>query len=158
MWVQDHIKYEPFFQYSVKIGRKILSARSWKEPTANVVWRRNGLSPHLKQFWKWRWGIKMSRNIVCLRWLLIHKAIPVNGWRKGNVDKVCPFRVGCLQLVLVLLALDGIIPPMLGWLRLFPSAAPLMSAFGLFHGSALNTGSLETGNMSHSLFHFFRKC
>ena len=51
VWDQDQIKYVPFFQYSVEIGRKILSARSWKEPTANVFWRRNGLSPqNLKQF------------------------------------------------------------------------------------------------------------
>ena len=26
VWVQDHIKYVSFFQYSVKIGRKILGA------------------------------------------------------------------------------------------------------------------------------------
>ena len=38
VWVQDHIKYVPFFQYSVKIGRKILGARSQKEPSANVFW------------------------------------------------------------------------------------------------------------------------
>ena len=48
-------------------------------------------SQHLKQFWKWLWGIKMSRKIVCFHWLLVHKAILVNGWRKGNVGKVCPF-------------------------------------------------------------------
>ena len=66
VWMQDHIKYVPFFQYSMKIVRKILSARSLKEPTANVVWRRNGLSPqHLKQLWEWLWGIKTSRKIVC---------------------------------------------------------------------------------------------
>ena len=35
VWLQDHIKYVPFFQYSVKIGRRILGARSWKEPIAN---------------------------------------------------------------------------------------------------------------------------
>ena len=28
VWVQDHIKYVHFFQYSVKIGRKILGAKS----------------------------------------------------------------------------------------------------------------------------------
>ena len=39
VWMQDHIKYVPFFQNSVKIGRKILGATSWKEPTVNVVWR-----------------------------------------------------------------------------------------------------------------------
>ena len=36
VWMQDHIKYVPFFQYAVKIGRKILGVRSWKEPTANL--------------------------------------------------------------------------------------------------------------------------
>ena len=33
----------------------------------------------------------MSRKFVCFRWLLVHTAIPVDGWRKGNVDKMCPF-------------------------------------------------------------------
>ena len=92
VWVQDHIKYVSFFQYSVKIGRNILDATSWKEPTANVFGRRNVLSPqNLKQFWKWLLGIKMNRKIVCFRWLSVHKAIPVNGWWKGNVGKVCPY-------------------------------------------------------------------
>ena len=35
------------------------------------------------------------------------------------------------------LALDGVISPMHGWLRLSPSAAPLLSAFGRFCRSAL---------------------
>ena len=52
----------------------------------------DGLSPqHLKQFWKWLWGIKLSRKNVCFQWLLVHKPIPINGWQKGNVDKMCPF-------------------------------------------------------------------
>ena len=42
-----------------------------------------------------------------------------------------------LQLVFGVLALDGVISPMLGWLRLSPSPAPLLSASGLFHKSAL---------------------
>ena len=46
-------------------------------------------------------------------------------------------RVGCLQLVFSLLALDGVISPILGWLRLSPSVAPLLSVSGLFYGSAL---------------------
>ena len=46
-------------------------------------------------------------------------------------------RVGCFQLVFRLLTFDGFIFPMLGWLRLFLSVAPLMSAFGLFRESAL---------------------
>ena len=32
-------------------------------------------------------------------------------------------RVGCLELVFGLLALDGVISPMLGWLRLYPSTS-----------------------------------
>ena len=28
VWMQDHIKYVPFFQYAVKIGGKILGGRS----------------------------------------------------------------------------------------------------------------------------------
>ena len=39
VWVQDKIKHVPFFQHSVKRGRKILGGRSWKEPIANVFWR-----------------------------------------------------------------------------------------------------------------------
>ena len=46
-------------------------------------------------------------------------------------------RVGCLQLIFGLLSLDGIISHMLGWLRLFLSTTPLMSAFRLFRGSVL---------------------
>ena len=34
------------------------------------------------------------------------------------------------------LALDGVISPMHGWLRLSPSAAPFLSVSGLFRGSA----------------------
>ena len=67
----------------MKIGRKILCVRLWKEPTTNVFSRQNGLSPqHLKQIGKWLGGIKMSRKIVCLCWLLVDRVIPVNGWRK----------------------------------------------------------------------------
>mgnify|MGYP002775206253 CR=1 FL=1 len=50
----------------------------------------------LQQFWKWLWGIKMSRKIVCFRWLLVHRVIPINGWWKGNADNMCPF---CMYLV-----------------------------------------------------------
>ena len=71
VWVHDKIKHVPFFQYSIKIGRKISSARSWKELATNVFWRQNELSPqHLKQFMKWLWDIKMSTEFVCFRWLL----------------------------------------------------------------------------------------
>ena len=81
--VQDPIKHVPFLQYSVKISRKILGVSSWKELAANVFWKWNVLSPqHLKQFWKWLWGIKMSTRIVCFLWLLVHRVIPVNGWQK----------------------------------------------------------------------------
>ena len=92
VWIQDQIKDASCFQYSVTIGRKILGGRSWKEQTANYFWRCIGLSPqHLMQFWKCLWSIKMSRKIVCFRWLLVHRAIPVNGWRKGNANNICPF-------------------------------------------------------------------
>ena len=40
----------------------------------------------------------MSRIIVCFRWLLVHKAIPVNGWRKGNVDRMCPFYMDLVEI------------------------------------------------------------
>ena len=36
------------------------------------------------------------RKIVYFRWLLVHNAIPVNGWRKGNIHKMCPF---CIDLI-----------------------------------------------------------
>ena len=50
----------------------------------------------LKQFWKSLWGITRSKKIVCFSWLLVHRAILVNGWRKGNVDNMCPF---CIDIV-----------------------------------------------------------
>ena len=56
--VQDQKKTCAFFSVVVKIGRKMLGARSWKEPAANVFRRLTGLSPqHLKQFWKWLWAV-----------------------------------------------------------------------------------------------------
>ena len=85
VWVQDKIKHVPYFQYFVKICRKILGARSWKEQTTNVFWRWNRLSlQHLKQFWRWLWGIKMSRKIVCFRRLLVHSALSVNNLMVGE--------------------------------------------------------------------------
>ena len=60
-----------------------MGARSWKEPTANVFWRQNGISPQqLKQFWKWLWGIK---------WLLI-RTILINKSRKmGECNQYVSF-------------------------------------------------------------------
>ena len=43
VWVQDHIKYVPFFQNSVKIGRKICDSFR-KDFVVNVL-RRNEISP-----------------------------------------------------------------------------------------------------------------
>ena len=59
-----------FFQYSMKIGRKTLGARLWKEPTAYVFWRQNELSSQsLKQFWKslWLWGINNGQKNIYSR-------------------------------------------------------------------------------------------
>ena len=39
---------------------------------------------------------KMSRIFSCLCWLLVHRAMPINGWRKGNVDKLWLF---CMNLI-----------------------------------------------------------
>ena len=100
VWFQDQIKHVSFFHYSMKIGRKILGARSLREPIVNVFWRRNGISlQHLKSFWKWLWGIKMSRKIVCFRWWLVHRAIPVHVWKKGNVDNMCTFCMDLIEIV-----------------------------------------------------------
>ena len=65
------------------------------EPLVNAMtWHNWGKC----QLWKWLWSIKMSRIIVCFRWLLVHKAIPVNGWRKGNVDRMCPFYMDLVEI------------------------------------------------------------
>ena len=37
----------------------------------------------------------MSRKKVCFRWLLVYRAIPVNGWRKGDANNIYPF---CMYL------------------------------------------------------------
>ena len=35
-----------------------------------------------KRIWERLWGIIMSRKIVCFTWWLIHRAIPIDEWRK----------------------------------------------------------------------------
>ena len=87
--VQAQIKHLPFFQYFVKIGKKILGDRSWKETTTNVFWRWNGLSPqHLKHFCKMVVRYKNEQE-NCLR-LLVHRAISINSWRKWtNATNIC---------------------------------------------------------------------
>ena len=81
-------------------------------------------------------GVGASPVAFSSAWPSVDPAYPN---RLGYLQSVFALvRVGCLQLVFGLLALDGVISPMHGWLRLFPSFAPLMSAFRLFHGSFLD--------------------
>ena len=52
----------------------------------------------LQQFWKWLWGIKISKKIVYFKWLaLIHRVTPVGEWGKvENANLFCLIFV-CIQ-------------------------------------------------------------
>ena len=67
-----------FFQYSVKLERKLLLSRKLQPPSTMKVWLVNGASlMDAYNYWKWLWSMKILRNIVLFHWLLIHYALPV---------------------------------------------------------------------------------
>ena len=80
-----------FFQYSVKLGRRILSAQRCITPAAMRHWMHYGLSlEFLQQFWETLWKRQQAQAITHFQWLLVHKALPVGLWlQKMGYDPAC---------------------------------------------------------------------
>ena len=86
-----------FFQYSVKLGRKLLLSRKFHPPSAMKVWLANGASlMDASKYWKWLWSMQIPRKIVLFRWLLMHYALPVRAWLRQLDSKSCGFGCGCM--------------------------------------------------------------
>ena len=105
---------------------------------------------NMQKFWKWLWGIKMSRKFVYFQWLLIQRAIPVNAWQKGlNIDNMCSF---CTNLVETakhcLWRCDFVIEI---WKRIVTSLIPLypraVYIWGTVYGHVVDVLSMRHGLM-----------
>ena len=91
-------KFIQFFQYSVKLGRKLLLSRKLQPPSTMKVWLVNGASlMDASKYWKWLWSMQIPRKIVLFRWLLIHYALPVRAWLRQLNSKSCGFGCGCMM-------------------------------------------------------------
>ena len=76
----------PFFQYSVKLGRSLLTSMNVMAPAAQKHWTNWGVSTlQLKTYWRWIWSFKGPSKFILFRWLLVHAALPVGQTLKGNV-------------------------------------------------------------------------
>ena len=70
-----------FFQYSVKIGRHILTAQRRTTPGATQFWTQQGITiEFLSKFWVKLWARKQDMKINAFHWLLVHRAVPVGQW------------------------------------------------------------------------------
>ena len=84
----------PFFQYTARLGRHILTARRGATPAAAEHWRRQGLSAlFLTDFWQRLWRSQQPRRTVTFQWLVAHRGTAVGVWLAfGGHSPVC---VGC---------------------------------------------------------------
>ena len=86
----------PFFQYTARLGRRILTARIRKRPAAAEYWQRQGLSESfLTRFWQRTWQSHTARRVSTFVRLVAHSATAVGVWRaRGGDDQAC---VSCGQ-------------------------------------------------------------
>ena len=71
----------PFFQYTARLGRHILTARQGATPAAAEHWRRQGLTTvFLTDFWMRLWESRQARRSVTFLWLVAHRGTAVGVW------------------------------------------------------------------------------
>ena len=71
----------PFFQYTVRVGRHILSARRSATPAAAEHWRLQGLTHEfLADFWTHLWASRQARRVSTFQWLVAHRGATVGSW------------------------------------------------------------------------------
>ena len=82
----DSVGKIPFFQYSVKLGRRILAPARRSPLAASKFWELNNvLADFLRKFWKQLWARQQAAKITSFHWLLAHRALLVCSWM-GKVD------------------------------------------------------------------------
>ena len=70
-------KREPLLQYTVKLGRHILSAQR-KRTNGKTIWQLSGLTESfLNGVWKGLWETSLPAKVTAFRWLVMHDAISV---------------------------------------------------------------------------------
>ena len=93
---QDHhlaAQQKTFFEYTVKLGRKILAGARNYEPAATRVWEEYGIPDDtINYFWNRIWKQKHTRKISTFQWLVVHRGLAVGAWYKGSVGEK-----GCLR-------------------------------------------------------------
>ena len=80
-----------FFQYSVQLGRHVLSDTRDVVPAASQYWNQQGITPQfLAKFWAILWARKQQHKILHVQWLVVHKALPVGTWlHRMGVSSCC---------------------------------------------------------------------
>ena len=79
-----------FFEYSVKLGRHIVSAQRMTRPSAERWWFQQGMSSDfLAKFWATLWSSKKEPKIIIMQWLLIHRALPVGQMQHSSESSRC---------------------------------------------------------------------
>ena len=80
-----------FFQYSVQLGRHVLSDIRDVTPAAFQFWNQQGITPQfLANFWVVLWARKQPHQILHVQWLLVHRALPVGTWlHRMGVESTC---------------------------------------------------------------------
>ena len=82
----------PFFQYTVRLGRRMLLARRQAIPAAAEHWQRQGLTADfLTDFWARLWSSRQPRRISAFQWLVAHRGTAVGTWLAfGGLPAACP--------------------------------------------------------------------
>mgnify|MGYP000123098942 CR=1 FL=1 len=83
----DSVGKIPFFQYSVKLGRRILAHARRSLIAALKFWELNNIpADFMRKFWKQLWAWQQAAKITSFHWLIAHRALPVGSWM-GKMNK-----------------------------------------------------------------------
>ena len=101
LWKHPHslsqTKCIEYFQYSVKLGQKLLLSKKLCPPSTMKAWFANGASlMDASKYWKWLWSMLIPKKIVLFRWLLMHYASPVQAWLRQIHCKSRGCGCGCM--------------------------------------------------------------
>jgi hypothetical protein len=70
-----------FFQYTVKLGRSILTNLKNISPASSAFWYENSLhTQFLNRFWKKLWSRLQPRKLTIFQWLIVHRSVAVGTW------------------------------------------------------------------------------
>ena len=104
-WKDPYDCYEKrwgFFEYSIKLGRPILSAQRRTKPSPMRFWLQQGMSlEFLAKFWVALWSSKKEPKIIIMQWLLVHRALFVGQCMQyspeASMCKNCNFPIETLK-------------------------------------------------------------